>query len=177
MKNKTYRKKNVLLLLLPILFLLPSCGVYTLNGGSIGDLKTVNVMFFENVAQLVVNNLSQTFTQALQDRIRTQTKLSNVRGDADATFEGRITNYTIAPAVLPAATNTTNTAPISTSNRLTITVNVKYTNSHDPKLSFDQSFSRFVDYQGDIANQEQTLIANINKQLTEDIFNKAFANW
>ncbi|MVN21193.1 LptE family protein [Mucilaginibacter arboris] len=167
--------KNVLLLFVPLLFLISSCGVYSLNGGSVGSLKTVNVMFFENVAPLVVNNLSQSFTQALQDRIRNQTRLSTVRGDADATFEGRITGYTIAPTVLPAANSST--APIANTNRLTITVSVKYTNSLDPKLSFEQSFSRYQDYQGDIGTKEQTLIQAINVQLTEDIFNKAFANW
>ena len=132
-------------------------------------------MYFENVAPLVINNLSQTFTQALQDRIRTQTRLSTVRGEADATLEGRITNYSIAPTVLPA--NTTNTAPIVNTNRLTITVTVKYTNSLDPKQSFEQPFSRYKDYQGDIGTQEQALIAAIIPQLTEDIFNRAFANW
>ena len=132
-------------------------------------------MYFENVAPLVINNLSQTFTQALQDRIRTQTRLSTVRGEADATLEGRITNYSIAPTVLPA--NTTNTAPIVNTNRLTITVTVKYTNSLDPKQSFEQPFSRYKDYQGDIGTQEQALISAIIPQLTEDIFNRAFANW
>lgn len=168
-------KKLALLLLVPMLLLCHSCGVYSLNGGSVGSLKTVNVLFFENVAPLVVNNLSQSFTQALQDRIRTQTRLSTVRGDADATMEGRITGYTIAPTILPAAT--TNTAPIANTNRLTITVSVKYTNNLDPKLSFEQSFSRYQDFQGDISTQEQTLILAINRQLTEDIFNRAFANW
>lgn len=168
-------KKFVLLLIVPLLFLSQSCGVYSLSGGSVGNLKTVNVLYFENVAPLVINNLSQTFTQALQDRIRTQTRLSTVRGEADATLEGRITNYSIAPTVLPA--NTTTTAPIVNTNRLTITVSVKYTNSLDPKLSFEQPFSRYKDYQGDIGTQEQTLIAAIIPQLTEDIFNRAFANW
>lgn len=168
-------KKYVLLLIVPLLLLFQSCGVYSLSGGSVGALKTVNVMYFENVAPLVINNLSQTFTQALQDRIRTQTRLSTVRGEADATLEGRITNYSIAPTVLPA--NTTNTAPIVNTNRLTITVTVKYTNSLDPKQSFEQPFSRYKDYQGDIGTQEQALIAAIIPQLTEDIFNRAFANW
>lgn len=168
-------KKFVLLLILPLLFLFQSCGIYSLSGGSVGNLKTVNVLYFENVAPLVINNLSQTFTQALQDRIRTQTRLSTVRGEADATLEGRITNYSIAPTVLPA--NTTNTAPIVNTNRLTITVSVKYTNSLDPKQSFEQPFSRYKDYQGDIGTQEQALIAAIIPQLTEDIFNRAFANW
>lgn len=168
-------KKFVPILFLSVLLWSSSCGVYSLTGGSVGNLKTINVLFFENVAPLVVNNLSQSFTEALKDRIRTQTKLSTVRGDADATMEGRITGYTIAPSILPATSSTT--APIANTSRLTITVNVKYTDSLDPKLSFEQPFSRYQDFQGDISTQEQTLIANIEKQLTEDIFNKAFANW
>lgn len=132
-------------------------------------------MYFENVAPLVINNLSQLFTQALQDRIRTQTRLNTVRGEAEATLEGRITNYSIAPTVLPA--NTTNTPPLVNTNRLTITVSVKYTNILDPTQSFEQPFSRYKDFQGDIGTQEQTLIAAIIPQLTEDIFNRAFANW
>lgn len=169
-------KKFRLMLFLPILLFCQSCGIYSLNGGSVGNLKTVNVLFFENVAPLVVNNLSQSFTQALQERIRNQTRLSTVRGEADATFEGRITGYTIAPTVLPAANSAT--APISNTNRLTITVSVKYTNSLDPKQNFEQPFSRFLDYQGDIGTREQSLIQAINVQLTEDIFNKAFnSNW
>ncbi len=167
-------KKTLLILFLPMLLVFQACS-YKLNGGSVGALKTVNVMFFENVAPLVINNLSQSFTTALQDRIRNQTRLSTVRGDADATFEGRITGYTIAPTVLPAANSST--APLSNTNRLTITVSVKYTNNLDPKLSFEQPFSRYQDYQGDIGTKEQTLIQAINVQLTEDIFNKAFANW
>lgn len=168
-------KKFVLLFLVPVFFLFQSCGIYSLTGGSVGNLKTVNVMFFENVAPLVINNLSQNFTTALQERIRNQTKLSTVRGEADATFEGRITGYSITPTILPAANSTT--APISNTNRLTITVSVKFTNSLDPKQSFEQSFPRYRDFQGDIGNQEQGLIALINRDLTEDIFNRAFANW
>ncbi|MGI4803256.1 MAG: LptE family protein [Janthinobacterium lividum] len=175
MANTSFTSKKIILILfLPILFLFHSCS-YKLNGGTVGALRTIYIPIFENVAPLVINNLSQSFTTALQDRIRNQTRLSTVRGDADCTLEGRITGYTIAPTVLPAANSAT--APISNTNRLTITVNVKFTNSLDPKQSFEQPFSRYVDYQGDIGTREQGLITTINTQLTEDIFNKAFANW
>jgi hypothetical protein len=74
------------------------------------------------------------------------------------------------------ATNNT-TAPIADQTRLTITVNVKYVYDADKKLSFEQQFSKYKDFKGAISAVEQSLIADINKQLTEDIFNKAFANW
>jgi hypothetical protein len=154
-----------------------SCSV-TLNGASIPrDMSTINVVFFENTAPLVVSNLSQTFTEALKERIRSQSRLAIVRGEADAVMEGAITGYNYAPVSVQATDN--NTAPRATATRLTITVNVKYTNNKDKKLSpdFEQSFTRYTDFTGDINSQEQNLIRIVNQQLTEDIFNKAFANW
>ncbi|WP_428328670.1 LPS assembly lipoprotein LptE [Mucilaginibacter sp.] len=148
----------------------------SLNGASIpATMKTIRVDFFENNAQLVVNTLSQQFTEALKDRIRNTTRLNVVRGEADAIMSGTITDYNIAPVSIQATNN--NVAPIAGQSRLTITVNVKYVYDADKKLSFEQSFSKYKDFSGDIASQEQALIADINKQLTEDIFNRAFANW
>jgi hypothetical protein len=151
---------------------------FTLNGASIPkDMKTINVEFFENNALFVVNNLSQQFTEALKERIRSQTRLTIVRaGEADATFSGAITNYSITPVSVQ-ATNNSNAPPIANASRLSITVKVKYTNQSDKKLNFEQDFTKTADFTGDIASQEQNLILNINKQLTEDVFNKAFANW
>jgi hypothetical protein len=170
--------KTVLIMFLGLILVCQSCTYkLSLAGVSIpGTMKTIRVDFFENNAPLVVNTLSQQFTEALKDRIRNTTSLSIVRGeDADATMSGNITGYDIAP-VSVSATNS-NVAPIAGASRLTITVSVKYDCLKDKKLSFDQSFSKYEDFTGDIAAHEQTLIADINKQLTEDIFNKAFANW
>ncbi|SDI35370.1 LptE family protein [Mucilaginibacter sp. P25] len=162
-----------------LILICQSC--YTLKNQSIPPgLKTINVQFFENNAPLVVNNLSQTFTEALKDRIRTQTSLSLVRGEADATMSGAITGYSIAPVSIEATAS--NVAPIANANRLTITVRVKFSfdaakTPADKKLSFEQSFTKFANYKGDISSQEQGLIQQINKQLIDDIFNAAFSNW
>lgn len=157
--------------------LINSCAYkLSFNGASIPpDLKTVNVQFFENNAPLVVNTLSQSFTEALKERIRSTTSLNIVRGEANATFSGAITNYVIAPVSIQ-ATNP-NQPPIAGASRLSITVTVKYTYEADKKLSFEETFTRFKEFTGDISSQENNLIADINKQLTEDIFNRAFANW
>lgn len=170
-------QKIFLLFLIPLVFVTQACTYrLSLDGSSIPlSLKTINISFFENTAPFVVNNLSQLFTEALKDRIRSQTSLSLVRGEADATMEGQITNYVIAPAAVQATSD--NRAPIAGLTRLTITVKAKYTNIADKKYNFEESFTRFKDFSGDISTQEQALIQDINKQLTEDIFNKAFANW
>lgn len=162
----------------------PSCTL-KLDGSSIPrEMKTINVNYFENNAPFVVNNLSQQFTEALKVRIRSQTRLNIVRTeDADATFSGYITNYSIAPVSIQTNSTNNNTPPIADGSRLTMTVKVKYTvnvktdNKFEKKSDFEQDFTKTADFKGDIAAQEQALIARINKDLTEDIFNKAFADW
>jgi hypothetical protein len=169
-------KKLIISLILSCTLALSACGIYSFTGGSISaGMKTVSVSLFENTAPLVVPNLSQLFTEALKDRIRTQTSLSFLRTDGDATFEGRITGYNVQPVAIQA--NEQVTAGL---NRLTITVQVKYNNTIEPTKSFDQSFTRYKDFssQGSsFASQEQQLIRDINQQLSEDIYNRAFANW
>jgi hypothetical protein len=172
------RTSGLLLTILSVIFLFNSCTYkLSLDGASIPpDMKTIRVDFFENNAALVVNTLSTQFTEALKDRIRNTTRLSIVRGDdADAVMSGTITDYNIAPVSIQATNN--NVAPIAGASQLTITVNVKYTYDKNKKFNFEQSFSKSEQFTGDIASQEPKLIADLNKQLTEDIFNKAFANW
>jgi hypothetical protein len=169
-----YPIKKTLFLLLPFVFLLQTCGLYKLNQSSIPDaMKTISVQFFENTAPIVVPTMASQFTEALKDRIRNQTRLSLVQRDADANFEGRITDYSIRSEAVQA----NNIAGLV---RLTITVSVKYSNSIDPKASFEESFSaskQFSIQSQSQQAQEPQLIRDVNTQLTENIFNRAFANW
>ncbi|MCI0920511.1 LptE family protein [Sphingobacterium rhinopitheci] len=168
--------KSISLLCLMVL-LVQSCGVkYSFTGGSIPKgMNTYTVMYFENLSPLVYTPLSQNFTEALKDRIRTQSSLSQVNNDGDAIFEGVITSYVIGPAGV--ISGTTDRAE---SSRLTITVKVKYTNKLDPtgESDFEDSFSQFQDFPGaDITAYEAKINTDIIKMLTEDVYNKAFANW
>lgn len=171
------RIKGLAITLIGLIWVLQACTYkLSLNGASIPpNMKTIRIEFFENTAPLVVNNLSQQFTEALKDRIRNTTRLSVVTGEADAVMSGTITDYNIAPVSVQATNNTTQ--PLADQTRLSITVSVKYVYDADKKLSFEQQFTKYKDFKGAIASVEQSLIADINKQLTEDIFNRAFANW
>lgn len=172
------RLKGIALLFIGLFWVLQACTYkLSLNGSVIPpNMKTIRVDFFENNAPLVVNNLSTVFTEALKTRIRTTTRLDIVRGgDADAVMSGTITDYNIAPVSIQATNN--NVPPIAGASRLSITVNVKYVYDADKKQSFEQSFTKYANFTGDIASKEQGLIVEITKQLTEDIFNKAFDNW
>ena len=65
------------------------------------------------------------------------------------------------------------------SNRFTISVKVKFTNVIDPDLSFEQTFSRYEDYDSnlDLSQVERELSEKIIEVIVEDIFNQAFVNW
>lgn len=164
--------KKVFWILIPFVFMSQSCGIYSFTGASIPEaMKTVSVQFFENTAPLVVPNLSQQFTEALKARIRNQSSLSITRENADGNFEGRITDYSIKPVAVTGN-------EIAEATRISITVSVKFTNSIDNEYSFEQSFTRFTEVKGsNVQPQEQAQILLINAMLTEDIFNRAFANW
>ncbi|WEK19078.1 MAG: LptE family protein [Candidatus Pedobacter colombiensis] len=162
-----------LCILVVLFFSLSGCRI-ALNGASIGEMKTVNVTVFENNAPLVVPYLSSQFTESLKTRIRNQTSLSITANDAQGVFSGNITGYSITPEAIENGNN-----PVAGANRLTIAINVKYTNNLNPKLSFERTFERYKVFKltGTIAAMEPGLITDVTAQLTEDIFNAAFAQW
>lgn len=146
---------------------------YSFSGASIPpEAKTVSVQYFQNNASLAPPTLSQTFTETLRDKLGSQTRLGLVKKDGDLNFEGSITGYVTAPIALQSNDQ-------SASNRLTITVNVKYKCSFDVKKNFEQTFSRFADYKGteSLSSKENDLIKDINEQLVQDVFNRALNDW
>ncbi|MGQ0829734.1 MAG: LptE family protein [Bacteroidota bacterium] len=146
---------------------------YSFSGASIPpEAKTVSVQYFQNVASLAPPTLSQSFTEALRDKLSSQTRLALVTKGGDLDFEGSVTGY----STMPMAIQSTDQAAL---NRLTISVNVKYTCSFDEKKNFEQSFSRFADYSStqSLTAVEDQLIRDINDQLVQDIINRALNNW
>jgi hypothetical protein len=151
--------------------LISSCKV-SFTGASIPpDAKTVSVSFFQNNAPLIQPTLSQAFTEDLRDIMISQTTLSLIPNNGDLSFEGTITDYRVSPVAIQ--------ADVATSNRLSITVNVIFTNQKDPTKDFDSNFTRFVDFPSsqNLTSIEAELIRQINQQLIQDIFNKAVINW
>ena len=63
--------------------------------------------------------------------------------------------------------------------RLTISVKVNYTNTIDESQNFSQTFSHYADFDSaqDLSSVEIELIEEIVEVLSENIFNKALANW
>ena len=176
-------KKNIILgiccsTLIHVLFfsiiILDGCTVsYSFSGASISpDVKTVSVQYFQNRASLVQAGLSQYITDALIDKCKAQTNLGVVNGIGDVNFEGEISDYSNRPLTVAADAQ-------AAMNRFTITVKVKFTNAVDPELSYEESFSRYEDYDRNLnlSDVEKDFSDKIVTLLIEDIFNKAFVNW
>jgi hypothetical protein len=166
---------NFAILLTVFAFLITSgCKIsYSFTGASISpQVKTISIQYFNNRASLVQPGLSQYITDALIDKCKVQTNLGLTNEIGDVNFEGEITDYNTRPLTVSADAT-------AAMNRFTISVKVKFTNSVDPDLSYEQSFSRYEDYDGnlDLSQVEKELSEKIVALLVEDIFNQAFVNW
>jgi hypothetical protein len=163
----------VLMIALPV-FILSGCKVsYSFTGATISpQVKTVSIQYFQNRASLVQPALSQTLTDALIDKCKSQTNLRFVSGLGDVNFEGEITDYNTRPLTVGADAR-------AATNRFSITVRVKFTNAIDPQWSYEQTFSRYADYDSNLSlsQVEGELSGDIVEILVEDIFNQAFVNW
>jgi hypothetical protein len=163
-----------MLAMLLAIILSDGCKVsYSFSGASIPPaVKSVSIQYFQNRASLVQPGLSQALTDALIDKCKSQTNLAVINGQGDVNFEGEITDYSTRPGAIGADAQ-------ASMNRFTIAVKVKFTNSIDPTLSYEQSFSRYEDYNSnlDLSQVEKDLSDKIVEALVEDIFNQAFVNW
>lgn len=165
--------RKPLILLAIIIPVVSGCRVsYSFTGASTEGLKTVSIQYFQNRAGIIQPGLSQLLTDALIDKCKSQTSLGIVNGLGDANFEGEISDYNTKPLTVSADA-------IAAVNRFTITVKVKFTNAADPDLSFEQTFSRYADYDSalPLSQVEGDLSGQIIELIVEDIFNKAFVNW
>lgn len=174
-KKWLFAKKIILAgILVAFIAIFYSCKVsYSFTGASISPaVKTISIQYFQNRSSLVQPGLSQSITDALIDKCKAQTNLGFINGIGDVNFEGEITDYNTRPLTVSADAQ-------AATNRFMISVKVKFTNAVDPDLSYEQTFSRYEDYDSnlDLSQVEKELSIKIVELLVEDIYNKAFVNW
>ncbi len=160
----------ILLLVLP---LLNSCGIYSFTGTSIQpDINTVTINYFEYLAPKVNPSLSSQMTEAMQDKFLKLTKLEQVDMDGDLEIIGSITGYDVKAASVTANEQVAQ-------NRLTVTVKIDFINRKYPEESFEgKSFSAFLDFDAMVSvDAVEGDLSDIVEQLCEDIFNGTLANW
>jgi hypothetical protein len=144
----------------------------SLSGATIPpEAKTISVGFFTNNTSIGPPNLSQRFTERLRDMVSQQTRLAMMPQNGDLQFEGYIADYNVAPVAV--------SNDQASLNRLTISVKVAFFNKFESSKNFDQTFTRFADFKSteNISAVGPALVDEIYRQITEDIFNRAFNNW
>ncbi|WET04389.1 LPS assembly lipoprotein LptE [Flavobacterium johnsoniae] len=160
------------------LFMLSGCSVYNFTGTGTIDGKTFQVNFFHNNADLIEPGIDRTFTLALQDLIMNQTNLNLVPNGGDLVYEGEITDYRTTPMTATAVG--ANGEVGAAQNRLTIRVNVRFTNKKKEKDDFEKSFEFYYDFSGQQLPTGTVLndaIKTIFERITQDIFNESLAKW
>ena len=159
---------------LAVLLALSGCTVqYNFTGTGKIDAETFQVNYFQNNADLVEPGIERDFTQRLQNLIQNQTNLSLTNSGGDLVYEGEITQYRVAPMTATADQR-------AAQNRLTITVNVRFTNTRNEEDNFEKPFSFYYDYEGNALPTGSTLsnaLEEIFERITQDIFNESLAKW
>jgi hypothetical protein len=166
-------KKNNFIIALLILFTFSNCSVYNFTGTGKIDAKSFQVNYFQNNSPLIEPGIERIFTQRLQNLIQNQTNLNLTNSNGDLVYEGEIVDYRVSPMTATADQRTAQ-------NRLSITVNVRFTNKNKETDNFEKKFSFFNDYDG--ANQlvGAKLTENLDiifERITQDIFNESLAKW
>lgn len=167
--------KRFFILIFALLFsALSGCTIkYSFSGASIPEqARTLSVGYFRNRAPSVQPTLSSTFTDRLKEYLVNNSNLNLIDGFADLQFNGEITGYSVNPTSIQSDDK-------AAMNRLTITVQVRYINRFDSKSNFNQSFSRYRDYDAtlSLSSVESGLIEEITEELVDDIYQRAFVNW
>ena len=163
----------IIILTLTFSLILNGCGVYNFTGASPVNAKTFQVNYFQNNAPLVEPGIERTFTLELQDIIQSQTNLNLVSQGGELLYEGEIVDYRITPMTATADQR-------AAQNRLTISVNVRFTNRNKEDDNFEKRFSFFYDFDANqqlVGSQLTTALDVIFERITQDIFNESLAKW
>lgn len=167
------KKITYLLFVVITTTIIMSCGAYSFTGGNTGDAKTIQISYFPNQAPLVEPSLSNRFTQELQDLFVQQTNLELANKNGDLIFEGEITDYRVNPMSATAQQT-------AAQNRLTVSVNVRFTNKLEEKDSFEKQFSFYSDFPANaqlVGGVLDAALEEILERITQDIFNASVAKW
>lgn len=161
------------IILISSFFLLQGCSVYNFTGTGKIDAKTFQVGYFQNVSELIEPGIDRDFTRRLQDLIQNQTNLNLTSTDGDLVYEGEIVDYRISPM--------TATADLTAAqSRLSITINLKFSNKKKPEEDFEKRFTFYDDFPGSnlpTGAQLKKSLDFIFERISQDMFNATLAKW
>ncbi|MDX5436731.1 MAG: LPS assembly lipoprotein LptE [Pontibacter sp.] len=170
-------RQKAWLLLLPVLVMVcNSCGIYSFSGATLPpDVRTISIQNFENSTGEGPANLTQLVTNNFKTFFQRNSNLNIVQRDGDLQLEGQIVSFTYTPAAIQRE----GVNDIAGLNRLTLGIQVRFTNVKSPDKNFDRLFSISQDFQQgrDVTQISPSEIDAMTERLVVDVFNKTVADW
>ena len=165
----------VLPLCLVASMLFTSCSVsYKFNGASIdySKTKTIQIADFPIRAAYIWAPMGPMFNNELRSQFSDHTRLELVRRNGDLKLEGEITRYDQRNKGVSSEGH-------SSMVELSMTVNVRFTNNTKHTEDFEQQFSATSNYEStqSLNSVQDMLVEEMVKNICEQIFNAAVANW
>ena len=155
-----------------IIFITPSCGPYSFRDATVPpEVKTIKIQLFENKARYVNAQLSARLTDAFNQKVNRQTKLTRTNSDdAHYIVGGYISQYDVTTAGISAQQTAT--------NRLTVGVHIVLRKTLDNKTD-EYDVSRSFDFPATLSlpQAEAQLLDDIIRNVSDEIFNRIFSNW
>ena len=136
------------------------------------DVKIFRVNFFGGKVWFVNLLLSPQLTEALKQKIRSNTRLIQVNADsAHYDISGYISDYNVTTSGISGTQAST--------NLLTVSFHLIFKNNLDLTKSFEADISSAYNFAAsqNIAQVQPTLTPDIVKNTVDGIFNKIFSNW
>ena len=152
-----------------------ACSVsYKFNGASIDytKTKTIQIADFPIRSSYVWGPMGPMFNNELKDKFSSNTQLIQVSRNGDLKIEGEITQYS-------QRNKSVSSEGYSAQTKLSITVNVRFTNTKNHAEDFEKQFTsaKTYDTTQSLASVQEELVTQIIKDLVDQIFNATVANW
>ena len=165
--------KILFLSLLAAFFVMSSsCGVYRFRDVSVDPrVKTIKIEQFQNRARYINPQLSTRLTEAFNQKVNRQTKLSRTNSDeAHYIVGGYISQYDFSTSGISGGQTAT--------NRLTVGVHLVLRNTLDNK-TLEYDVNRSFDFRATLTvpQAEAQMMEDIIRNVSDEIFNRIFSNW
>ena len=147
---------------------------YKFNGANINYETThsISIADFPNNAAMVNPNLSPHLPETIRDLFQRQTRLIILSKGGDLELEGEIVGYDITQGAISVDS-------YASESKLTIRVNVHFTNNIYPEDSFDKTYSASQTFDASrlLTDVQDELCDIIVTEIAENIYNDTVAKW
>ena len=151
------------------------CAVsFKFNGANINyqTTKSISISDFPNNAAMVNPALSPTLSEGIRDIFSRQTRLQILSKGGDLELEGEIVGYDITQGAIAANS-------YATESKLTIRVQVHFTNNIYPEESFDKTYTAYQTFDASrlLSDVQDELCTVMITEIAENIYNDTVAKW